>query len=146
VRNTTRTGRLEPQRFWPLLICAAAVAGCAGLPHEGDDTPAQPELPPPRLVDESLICELLEEPELIHSEQPDYPAEARKHRSSGEVVVEAIITREGTIRNPRIVRATHPAFIDPVLTALERWRYRPARCDEIPVEMVFHIYMRFWIP
>lgn len=142
-RNKTRE---RAKRVGPALLFAILVVGCAGALQERDETGPRADLPPPRLVDESLACEALEEPELTHREQPDYPAEARKLRSSGEVVVQAIVTREGTIRDPRIVEASHPAFIDPVLSALENWRYRPATCDGVPVEMVFHIYMRFWIP
>ena len=88
---------------------------------------------------------MLEEPELVYREQPDYPAEARKYRASGEVVVQVVVTREGTIRDPHVVEASHPAFIDPTLEAVAKWRFEPATCDGRPVEMIFHVYSHFEI-
>jgi len=104
------------------------------------------DLPPPRLVDESLTCEVLQQPQLVHREQPRYPADLVRFQGSGEVVVEVLVTREGAIRDPRVVRASDPRFIDPVLTAVRRWRYSPATCDGVPVEMLFHVYAAFAVP
>jgi len=128
-----------------MILYTILLVGCAGTLQEQGGARPPADLPPPRLVDESLTCEVLEEPELIHREQPEYPAEARKNQSSGEVTVRAIITKEGTIKDPQIVGGNNPIFIDPALEAVRNWRYRPATCDGVPVEMVFHIYMRFWI-
>jgi TonB family protein len=125
------------------LLCATFGVGCAGLIEMGRGAPTVPDLSPPRLVDESLTCDVLERPKVIHHEEPDYPADALHDRLEGQVLVEAIVTREGRIRDPKVVRASHPIFIDPAITALKRWRYKPANCDGVPVEMVWYVYVSF---
>ena len=143
MKATKRSGRLGAHGLWLALACVVATAGCAPA-IQGQDTTQRPkDLPPPRLVDESLTCEELRKPESVQHEQPEYTEELRRYRVSGSVVVRVIITTEGTIRDPQVVRASDRRLIDPVLAALERWRYRPATCDGVPVEMVFHVSSQF---
>jgi TonB family protein len=104
-------------------------------------------LPEARLVDETLTCAALQNPVPIDKVEPRYPRDFDGGVSSqGEIVVEAIITTEGTVRDPRVVLSDNPRLIDPVLLAVKQWKYKPAMCDGAPVEMVIHIYTRFWVP
>jgi hypothetical protein len=44
----------------------------------------------------------------------------------GEVLIEALVDRNGAVRRPAIIRAT-PPFTELVLDAVARWRFDPAR-------------------
>jgi len=61
---------------------------------------------------------------LMNHTLPVYPAEAKKEKVSGKVVLDAIIARDGTMANLRVVSG--PALLQQsALDAVKEWRYRP---------------------
>ncbi len=77
--------------------------------------------------------------------RPDYPEVARLARQEADVVLRAIITREGTVDSAEVLRCTRPAFgfEDAALVAVRRWRYLPATQDGEPVSVYFTILVEF---
>ena len=61
---------------------------------------------------------------LIFRVQPDYPALARQVRVQGQVVLRAMISREGTIENLQVLSG-HPMLVRAAVDAVRQWRYRP---------------------
>ena len=71
---------------------------------------------------------------LIDKVIPAYPAIARAIRASGTVVLQATISRTGTIENLRVVSG--PALLrQAALDAVKQWRYRPYMLNGQPVEV-----------
>ncbi|MGB7264993.1 MAG: TonB family protein [Terracidiphilus sp.] len=71
-----------------------------------------------------LICKVV----------PNYPAIARTIRLSGTVMLQATISRSGTIENLRVVSG--PAMLQQAaLDAVQQWRYRPYLLNGKPVEV-----------
>ncbi len=71
---------------------------------------------------------------LIYKVTPSYPAMARATRSEGTVVLEAVISKAGTIENLRVVSG--PALLQAAaIDAVKQWRYRPYVLDGQPVEV-----------
>lgn len=71
---------------------------------------------------------------LIQKTVPSYPAIARAARIQGTVVLQATISRNGTIENLRAVGG--PAMLQQAaLDAVKSWRYRPYLLDGAPVEV-----------
>lgn len=66
--------------------------------------------------------------------QPIYPAIAKTARIQGTVVVEAVISREGTVENLRVVSGP-PMLAQAALSAIARARYEPYRLNGDPVEV-----------
>jgi protein TonB len=63
---------------------------------------------------------------------PEYPPNGR---GDGSVLVRFDVTRLGSVANARVVESTPPGMFDrAALRAIERWRYRPAVVDGVPVE------------
>ncbi len=63
---------------------------------------------------------------------PVYPPIAREARVQGTVVLEAIISKQGTIENLRVVSG--PAMLQQsALNAVSAWRYRPFLLNGEPV-------------
>jgi TonB family protein len=61
---------------------------------------------------------------LVNHTMPVYPAEAKKEKVSGKVVLDAIIARDGTIADLRVVSG--PALLQQsALDAVKEWRYKP---------------------
>jgi protein TonB len=71
---------------------------------------------------------------LIDKVVPAYPAIARATRTSGAVILQATISRAGTIENLRVISG--PAMLrQAALDAVKQWRYRPYMLNGQPVEV-----------
>jgi protein TonB len=60
----------------------------------------------------------------------------------GTVVLEAIISREGTIENLRAVSG-HPLLVPAAVDAVRRWRYEPTLLNREPVEVITEVDVNF---
>jgi protein TonB len=79
---------------------------------------------------------------LIRKIQPAYPPLARQARIQGSVLLQAEISREGTIVNLRLVSG-HPMLAPAALEAVKQWRYRPYILNGEPVEVETQITVNF---
>ncbi len=71
---------------------------------------------------------------LIQKTQPIYPPIAKAARVSGTVVLQATISKTGTIENLQVVSG--PAMLQQAaLDAVRTWRYRPYLLNNEPVEV-----------
>jgi protein TonB len=81
-------------------------------------------------------------PQLIKSVPPAYPEVAKRNRFQSTVVLNARITKDGTLDQIQVVRGMtifHPAAIN----AVRQWRYKPAYLDGQPVDSTIEIKMEF---
>ena len=79
---------------------------------------------------------------LIRKVQPAYPSLARNVRVQGPVVLEAIISKAGTMENLRLISG-HPMLVAAALEAVSQWRYRPYILNGEPVEVETQITVNF---
>jgi protein TonB len=71
---------------------------------------------------------------LIQKTQPVYPPIAKAARVSGTVVLQATISKTGTIENLRVISG--PAMLQQsAMDAVKSWRYRPYLLNNEPVEV-----------
>src|SRR6202034_2765713 len=71
---------------------------------------------------------------LIQKTQPVYPPIAKAARVSGTVVLQATISKTGTIENLRVISG--PAMLqEAAMDAVKSWRYRPYLLNSDPVEV-----------
>ncbi len=71
---------------------------------------------------------------LIQRTNPTYPAIAKSARVAGTVVLQATISKTGTIQGLRAVSG--PAMLrQSAMDAVRTWRYRPYKLDNQPVEV-----------
>jgi protein TonB len=79
---------------------------------------------------------------LVYKVIPTYPAVAQVTRTSGTVVLQATISRTGTIENLRVVSG--PALLrQAALDAVKQWRYRPYLLNGQPVEVETAVNVQF---
>ena len=81
---------------------------------------------------------------VISKIEPTYPKLALSARVTGEVLVKAIISREGTITEIQVVRG-HPILVPAAVAAVKQWRYRPYLLNGMPVEVETYITVTFQI-
>ncbi len=79
---------------------------------------------------------------LIQKVEPAYPAIARAARIQGEVVLAAVISKNGEIQNLTLVSG-HPMLTAAALDAVKQWRYRPFLLNGEPVEVETTIIVTF---
>jgi protein TonB len=79
---------------------------------------------------------------LVNRVRPDYPYPAKRAHVQGQVVLAAIISKEGTIENLRVL-AGHPMLVRAAIEAVSRWRYRPYLLNGEPVEVETQIMVNF---
>ncbi len=71
---------------------------------------------------------------LIRKVQPPYPPIAKAARIQGEVILKAIIDKEGAIQDLQLVSG-HPMLVPAAIEAVKQWRYRPYLLNGQPVEV-----------
>jgi periplasmic protein TonB len=94
--------------------------------------------PTPRPVRPSSVMEA----NLVHRVQPAYPPLARAARIQGPVVLQAVISKSGTIENLQVLNG-HPMLVRSALDAVRQWRYRPYFLNGEPVEVETQITVNF---
>lgn len=71
---------------------------------------------------------------VIHRVEPEYPRLARQAHIQGEVVMSAVISKDGTIENLQVLSG-HPLLVQAAIDAVKQWRYRPFMLSGEPVEV-----------
>jgi protein TonB len=79
---------------------------------------------------------------LINRVQPAYPAIARTTRTSGAVVLSAVIAADGTIQSLRVVSGS-PLLTVAATAAVREWRFKPTLLDGQPIEVQTLITINF---
>ncbi|MDD5543662.1 MAG: energy transducer TonB [Acidobacteriia bacterium] len=96
-----------------------------------------PDTTPPMTLDAETAVK-----NLIYQAQPAYPSAAQKNHIEGDVVVEILISREGTIARTRSLGG-HPYLITAALEAARQYRYRVFRVDGKPVDVITNVTIHF---
>lgn len=79
---------------------------------------------------------------LIRKVQPVYPPLARQARIQGNVVLQAQISKQGTIENLQLISG-HPMLAPSAIEAVKQWRYKPYFLNGEPVEVETQITVIF---
>ena len=108
------------------------------------DSGTRPVLPvaPPPTAAYPLRVSRMREGDLIRKVQPTYPPTARTARIQGPVVLQAVISKQGTIENLKVVTG-HPLLAPAAIDAVRQWRYRPYILNNDPVEVETQITVNF---
>jgi periplasmic protein TonB len=113
--------------------------GVSGLFNEG--TRPLPVTPPKPAVMHIRLSHI-DEGSLIRKVQPTYPPLAKSARIQGEVVLQAMISKQGTIENLHLLSG-HPMLTAAAIDAVRQWRYRPYILNGEPVEVETQITVNF---
>jgi len=106
-------------------------------------TGVRPVMPvAPRVVTPPLRISHMNEGNLIHKVVPTYPPLARMARIQGQVVLQAVISKQGVIENLRVLSG-HPMLAPAAMEAVRQWRYRPYVLNNEPVEVETQITVNF---
>ena len=101
--------------------------------------PPPPPPPPPARV---RVGGNVQSANLLTQVKPAYPPLAKQARIQGVVVLEAEISKEGTIDNLKVITG-HPLLIQSAIDAVKQWRYKPTLLNGEPVAVVTTITVNF---
>ena len=109
----------EPEAYSPPPPVEPALAGAGGV-----STPV--------LIPESKVS-------------PDYPEIARAARIEGNVVLQAVIRKDGSVGEINVLRCTraYMGFETAAVQAVAQWRYQPATQNGKPVDCYFTVLVNF---
>ncbi|HYL68578.1 MAG TPA: TonB family protein [Candidatus Limnocylindria bacterium] len=84
-------------------------------------------------------------PDLLQKVDPKYPPEMIKEHVQGEVILYAIIRKDGSVDSIQLVRGIDPQLDRNAMEALAHWKFRPGTREGAPIDMetVAHIPFRF---
>jgi len=81
---------------------------------------------------------------VISKIEPKYPKIAIAARVTGVVLLKAVISKEGEIKELQVVSG-HPLLVPAAIDAVKQWRYRPYLLDGEPVEVETSVTVTFEI-
>jgi periplasmic protein TonB len=96
----------------------------------------------PAVVTHPISVSHMSEGDLVRKILPTYPPLARAARLQGQVVLQAVISKQGTIENLKVL-AGHPILVPAAIEAVRQWRYRPYILNNEPVEVETQITVNF---
>jgi TonB family protein len=82
-------------------------------------------------------------PTLIREIKPDYTAEARRRAIEGDVVLEIIVRRDGTVGNVRVLQTLAAGLEQKAIEAVRQWRFAPATRHGTAVDVVVEVSASF---
>ncbi|HYR87595.1 MAG TPA: energy transducer TonB [Terriglobia bacterium] len=105
--------------------------------------PPPPPPPPPKIVAGPVrVGGDVKEPRVVKLVPPVYPPIASKARVSGTVVMEAILTEDGTVDQIRVISG-HPFLIEAAMSCVKHWKYEPTLLNGIAVRVVLTAKVNF---
>jgi protein TonB len=148
---TTVPARIDLSPDAPEIANTMATSGAAGSSLDGlRGIAIQPPLPPvsvlkPKPQPQSTPLRIgggVQSAKLIVGPTPTYPPLARAARTQGTVKIQALIGRDGVIRNLQAMSGP-PLLIAAALEAVRQWRYQPTLLNGDPVEVITEIEVNF---
>jgi TonB family protein len=82
-------------------------------------------------------------PRLLREVKPDYTEEARRRGLSGEVVLEVIVRRDGTVGSVRVTHGLGGGLDQRAVDAVRQWRFAPGERLGTPVDVVVEVAVEF---
>jgi TonB family protein len=85
----------------------------------------------------------VEPPRLLREVRADYTDEARRANIEGEVELEIVVRRDGTVGDVKIVRGLRGGLNERAVNAVRQWRFAPGRMKGVPVDVVVEVGVEF---
>jgi len=111
--------------------------------NSGSQPPAPP--PAPHATPEPQLYHLggdVIAAKALYQPKPDYPRLAVMARIQGTVVLEAIIGKDGSVQDLKVLSG-HPLLAQAAKEAVKTWRYQPTLLNSEPVDVLTEITVNF---
>jgi periplasmic protein TonB len=85
----------------------------------------------------------IEPPRLLREVKAEYTDEARRRGLKGEVVLELVVRRDGTVSDVKVLRRLGAGLDDRAIQAVRQWRFAPATRRGTPVDVIVEVAVEF---
>jgi TonB family protein len=85
----------------------------------------------------------VEPPRLLREVKATYTEEARLHGVSGEVILELVVRRDGTVGDVRVLEGLGDGLNERAVQAVRQWRFAPGRRQGAPVDVLVEVSVEF---
>jgi len=75
--------------------------------------------------------------------KPQYTEIARKARIEGVVIVQAIIDKQGSVTNVKVLKGLPMGLAEEAVQAIKRWKFEPATLNGKPVDVYYNLTVNF---
>jgi TonB family protein len=82
-------------------------------------------------------------PRLIREVKAEYTEDARRRNLTGDVLLEIVIRRDGTVGTVRVLKGLGAGLDERAIYAVRQWRFDPARRKGIPVDVLVEVAVEF---
>jgi protein TonB len=124
------------------VVDPTAVSALIGEEGGTDSRVPQPPPPPPQPPQAPVRLSAYEMPRKVHDVAPRYPELAQRAGVDGVVIIEAVISVDGSVRDARVLRSV--ALLDrAALDAVKQWRYAPTRLNGVAVPVIVTVTVQF---
>jgi len=113
-----------------------------GIPGQGMVSAVAPPPPKPTAPQRVKQGGNVTAASILQQTRPLYPALARQARIQGNVVLHAIIDKDGKVAQLEVISG-HPLLVQSALDAVKQWRYKPTLLNGDPVEVDTTITVTF---
>ena len=85
----------------------------------------------------------VEPPRLLREVKANYTDEARRGNIEGEVELEIVVRRDGTVGDVKVLRGLRGGLNERAIEAVRQWRFAPGRMKGTPVDVVVEVGVEF---
>ena len=85
----------------------------------------------------------IEPPRLLREVKADYTEDARRRGVSGDVVLEIVVHRDGSVGDVRILNGLAGGLNERAVDAVRQWRFVPARRQGAAVDVIVEVAVEF---
>ena len=121
------------------------LGGTVGSTETAEAKPEPPPPPPPPPKEEGplRVGGDVKAPVVINRVEPQYTDVARKAHTSGVVIVEAIIDKNGNVDQVKVIKGLPMGLSDAAEEAVKRWKFKPGTLNGEPVDVIFNLTVNF---
>jgi TonB family protein len=85
----------------------------------------------------------IERPRLIREVKADYSEDARKRGITGDVVLEIVVRRDGSVGDIKVLHGLGWGLNERAEQAVNQWRFAPAQRQGTPVDVIVEVAVEF---
>lgn len=82
-------------------------------------------------------------PRLLREVKPDYTEDARRRGIEGEVILQIVVRRDGSVGDVRVLRGLGAGLDQQAANAVRRWTFAPGTRRGTPVDVVVEVDVEF---
>jgi protein TonB len=85
----------------------------------------------------------IEPPRLLREVKAVYTEEARRRGLTGDVLLEIVVRRDGSVGNVSVIRALGAGLEERAIEAVRQWRFAPARRLGVAIDVIVEVAVEF---